>query len=166
MATHGKQLPGMVGVGLLAFDRSQPRLNIGSIPTTSTRLIPSYSARSISMQMRRNLILTGHVVARHEVSTNLVEPFEVLQHQSAGGLRVLRLVLKGTAEKCGAFTSSAGKAAVGRQNIWETGDGLLLFCQISSNMSHHFMLKETLDKLWSLRQRKAKRTNSCWKFQY
>ena len=152
MATHGKQLPGMVGVGLLAFDRSQPRLNIGSIPTTSTRLIPSYSARSIparsiSMQMRRNLILTGHVVARHEVSTNLVEPFEVLQHQSAGGLGVLRLVLKGTAEKCGAFTSSAGKAAVGRQNIWETGDGLLLFCQISSNMSHHFMLKETLDKL-------------------
>ena len=151
MATHGKQLPGMVGVGLLAFDRSQPRLNIGSIPTTSTRLIPSHSARSIparliSMQMRRNLILTGHVVARHEVSTNLVEPFEVLQHQSAGGLRVLRLVLKGTAEKCGAFTSSAGKAAVGRQNIWETGDGLLLFCQISSNMSHHFMLKETLDK--------------------
>ena len=88
------------------------------------------------------------VVARHEVSTNLVEPFEVLQHQSAGGLGVLRLVLKGTAEKCGAFTSSAGKAAVGRQNIWETGDGLLLFCQISSsNMSHHFMLKETLDKL-------------------
>ena len=147
MATHGKQLPGMVGLGLLAFDRSQPRLNIGSIPTTSTRLIPSYSARLISMQMRRNLILTGHDVARHEVSTNLVEPFEVLQHQSAGGLGVLRLVLKGTAEKCGAFTSSAGKAAVGRQNIWETGDGLLLFCQISSNMSHHFMLKETLDKL-------------------
>ena len=145
MATHGKQLPGMVGVGLLAFDRSQPRLNIGSIPTTSTRLIPSYSARSISMQMRRNLILTGHVVARHEVSTNLVEPFEVLQHQSAGGLGVLRLVLKGTAEKCGAFTSSAGKAVVGRQNIWETG--LLLLCQISSNMSHHFMQKETLDKL-------------------
>ena len=106
MATHGKQLPGMVGVGLLAFDRSQPRLNIGSIPTTSTRLIPSYStrsipARSISMQMRRNLILTGHdVVARQEISTNLVEPFEVLQHQSAGGLRVLRLVLKRTAEKC------------------------------------------------------------------
>ena len=138
MATHGKQLPGMVGLGLLAFDRSQPRLNIGSISTTSTRLIPTYSARSsparsISMQMRRNLILTGHVVARHEVSTNLVEPFEVLQHQSA--------------EKCGAFTSSAGKAAVGRQNIWETGDGLLLFCQISSNMSHHFMQKETLDKL-------------------
>ena len=152
MATHGKQLPGMVGVGLLAFDRSQPRLNIGSIPTTSTRLIPSYSARSIparliSMQMRRNLILTGHDVARHEVSTNLVEPFEVLQHQSAGGLGVLRLVLKGTAEKCGAFTSSAGKAAVGRQNIWETGDGLLLLCQISSNMSHHIMQKETIDKL-------------------
>ena len=142
MATHGKHLPGMVGVGLLAFDRSQPRLNIGSISTTSTRLIPSYSARSISMQMRRNLILTGHVVARHEVSTNLVEPFEVLQHQSAGGLGVLRLVLKGTAEKCGAFTSSVGKAAVGRQNIWETGDGLLLFCQISSNMSHHFMQKK------------------------
>ena len=86
-------------------------------------------------------------MARHEVSTNLVEPFEVLQHQSAGGLGVLRLVLKETAEKCGAFTNSAGKAAVGRQNIWETGDGLLLFCQISSNMSHHFMLKETLDKL-------------------
>ena len=151
MATHGKQLPGMVGVGLLAFDRSQPRLNIGSIPTTSTRLIPSYSARSIparsiSMQMEPNPDWAC-VVARHEVSTNLVEPFEVLQHQSAGGLGVLRLVLKGTAEKCGAFTSSVGKAVVGRQNIWETGDGLLLFCQISSNMSHHFMLKETLDKL-------------------
>ena len=53
------------------------------------------------------------VLVRHEVSTNLVEPFEVLQHQSAGGLGVLRLVLKGTAEKCGAFTSSVGKAVVG-----------------------------------------------------